>query len=398
MNIFLICNKSPYPPKEGGPIAMNAMVEGLVRAGHTVKVLAINTNKYFIDPEDVPEHYRKKTKLETVYVNLSIKPVDAFLNLFTTKSYHVVRFITRELDKKIKEILENEKFDIVQLETLYVAPYVDTIRKHSNAKIVLRAHNIEHLIWERIAGNCKNPVKKFYLNHLFKTLKKFELETISKVDGIAAITGNDAIFFKKYGSGTPVTDIPFGVNPEEYKLNDIKPEFPSLFHLGSMNWVPNQEGIRWFLEHVWPPVNKMFPDLKFWLAGRMMPDWLLNAHYPGVEVVGEVDSASDFIQSKMVMIVPLFSGSGIRIKIIEGMALKRPVISTAIGAEGINCISGENILIADTAEEYIQWIRQCVEDKQFCNEIGNNARTLIENEHNNDKIIERLTKFYHKIT
>jgi len=340
MNIFLICNKSPYPPKEGGPIAMNAMVKGLVRAGHTVKVLAINTNKYFIDLKDVPEHYREKTKLETVYVNLSIKPVDAFLNLFTTKSYHVERFITRELDEKIKEILQNEKFDIVQLETLYVAPYVDTIRKYSNAKIVLRAHNIEHLIWERIAGNCKNPVKRFYLN----------------------------------------------------------PEFPSLFHLGSMNWVPNQEGIRWFLEHVWPPVNKMFPDLKFWLAGRMMPDWLLNAHYPGVEIVGEVDSASDFIQSKMVMIVPLFSGSGIRIKIIEGMALKRPVISTAIGAEGINCLSGKNIMIADTAEEYIQWIRQCVEDKQFCNDIGDKARTLIENEHNNDKIIDRLTKFYHKIT
>jgi len=377
---------------------MNAIVEGLLRAGHTVKVLALNTNKYYIDLREGPLTSREPQKMEAIYVNLAIKPMDAFLNLFTSKSYHVERFITRELDQKVKEILEKEKFDIVQLETLYVAPYVDTIRKFSDAKIVLRAHNIEHLIWERIAGNCKNPIKKFYLSHLYKTLKKFELETIGKVDGIAAITGNDAIFFQKFGQGKPVIDIPFGVNPEEYKISDTEAEVPSLFHLGSMNWVPNQEGIRWFLEHVWPAVHKMFPNLKFYLAGRMMPDWLLKSDFPGLEVVGEVDSASDFIQSKMVMIVPLFSGSGIRIKIIEGMALKRAVISTPIGAEGINCLSGENILIAETADEYIQWIIQCVENEQFCYDIGNKARMLIESEHNNDRIIARLSKFYKEIT
>jgi len=398
MNILLLCNKSPYPPREGGPIAMNAIVTGLLRAGHSVKILAINTNKYFVERDKIPQDYLAKTKFETAYTDLSIKPLDAFLNLFTTKSYHVERFINKELDLKLTRILEEEQFDVVQLESLFVAPYINTIRKHSSARIVLRAHNIEYLIWERIAGNCKNPVKKLYLRHLYRTLRKFEMETLENVDGVAAITHQDAAFFAATDTKTPVIGIPFGVLPEEYSLLDVECESPSLFHLGSMNWVPNQEGISWFLEKVWPEIYRIYPDLKFYLAGRMMPDWLIKAGHPNVEVVGEVESAAEFMQSKMAMIVPLFSGSGIRIKIIEGMALERTVISTTIGAEGIAYEKGRDILIADTEEEYIKAVCKCVDDPSYCETIGKNARKLIAESHNNDSIIKNLTGFYEKIT
>jgi len=397
MRVLLVCNKSPYPPKEGGPIAMNAIVEGLIRAGHSVKILAINTNKYFVDLKNIPESYIKNTRLETIYIDLSINPAEAFKNLFSTKSYHIERFISEDFKQKLSTILQEENFDIVQFESLFVTPYFDTVRQYSDAKVVLRAHNIEHLIWERIARNCKNPIKKIYLGHLYRTLKKYELSIIEQVDGIAAITYEDSEFFAKSSSSTPVIDIPFGINPEQYKLVNIQPEFPSLFHLGSMNWMPNLEGIRWFLQNVWPHVNREFPDLKFWLAGRMMPDWLIKVGLANVEVVGEVDDASEFMQSKMVMIVPLFSGSGIRIKIIEGMALQRPIISTSIGAEGIRYNNGKDIIIADSVEEFINAIRKCVSDQNYCTQIGTNARKLIEEKHNNDKLIERLTEFYKKI-
>ncbi|MBE9480552.1 MAG: glycosyl transferase family 1, partial [Bacteroidetes bacterium] len=144
MKILMLCNKSPYPPKEGGPIAMNMIIEGLIDANHQVKVLAINTNKYFTNINEIPEEYRKKTNIEAVYIDLSIKPLDAFLNLFTNKSYHVQRFISKNFENKLIEILKNESFDIIQLETLFITPYIETIRKYSKAKIVLRAHNIEH--------------------------------------------------------------------------------------------------------------------------------------------------------------------------------------------------------------------------------------------------------------
>ncbi|MCK4679052.1 MAG: glycosyltransferase [Bacteroidales bacterium] len=398
MNVLLLCNKSPFPPKEGGPIAMNAVIEGLIRANHHVKVLAINTNKYFIDVKKLPEEYITKTGLETVYIDLSIKPLDAFLNLFSSKSYHVQRFVSNEFKDKLIEILKKNKFDIVQIELLYLATYVDVVRKFSNAKIVLRAHNIEHLIWERIATNCRNPVKKFYLNHLYKTLRNFELSALKKFDGIAAITKKDAEYFISTGCNVPIIDLPFGIQFDDYQLQDIKPEIPSLFHLGSMNWMPNEEGIRWFLDKAWPLIHHEFPELKFYLAGRMMPDWLLKAKIPNVEVVGEVENALNFIQSKMIMIVPLFSGSGIRIKIIEGMTAGKPIISTSIGAEGINYENGKNILIADTPEEYLESVRNCINNEQYCFGLGENARKLIEKEHNNELLIERLTNFYLKIS
>lgn len=394
MKILFLCNKSPYPPKEGGPMAMNANIEGLLNAGHKVKVIALNTNKYFIREEEIPEDYKRKTGIEFIYNNLSVNPVDAFFNLFSKKSYHVERFFTKKFEQRIIEVLKKEKYDIVQLEMLYMTPYINVIRKYSDAKIVLRSHNIEHLIWERITSATKNRLKKIYLAHLTQKLKNYELTTMNDFDGIVTISNKDAGYFKKAGCLIPISDVAFGVDVDKYIISETDYEFPSLFHLGSMNWMPNEEGIKWFLQNTWKIIQKRFPDLKFYLAGRMMPEWLKNLQIPNVEVLGEVDDAREFINSKAVMIVPLFSGSGIRIKIIEGMALGKAIISTAIGAEGIDYKNGENILIANTPEEFLEAVEKCSESREFCNFIGSNARKLIEEKHNLDLITQKLEKFY----
>jgi glycosyltransferase involved in cell wall biosynthesis len=130
----------------------------------------------------------------------------------------------------------------------------------------------------------------------------------------------------------------------------------------------------------------------------MMPEWLIHSQYPNVIIVGEVENALTFMQSKWIMIVPLFSGSGIRIKIIEAMAVEKTVISTSIGAEGMNCKDGENILIADTPVRFAEAIRICMHDQSRCHNIGEKARLLIEKEHDNDRIIRSLTDLYIKIS
>jgi len=398
MKILILCNKSPYPPKEGGPIAMNAIIEGLIDERNQVKVLAINSNKYGVDVNEIPESYRRKTGIETVYIDLSVKPVDAFFNLFTGKSYHVERFISKDFERKLIEILQNESFDIVQFETLFISPYIEVIRKYSNARIVLRSHNIEHLIWQRVAKVTRNPLKKLYLRHLARTLKYYELGILNRFDGIATITQTDADFFKINGCNIPVIAIPFGIDLGRFKENPgIEAEFPSLFHIGAMNWMPNEEGIKWFLDNVWPLVNKKFPSLKFYLAGREMPSWLTKANIPNLVVVGEVDDAFDFMYSKSVEIVPLFSGSGIRIKIIEGMAAGRAIISTSIGAEGIQVTHGKNILIADNPTEFVKAIAQCFASRDFCEQLGKNARQLIESDHSNQALMKKLVAFYQQI-
>lgn len=396
MNILMLCNKSPFPPTEGGPMAMNSIVNGLIEAGHRVKILAVNSEKYHIKEKDIPKSYKEKTGIELIDVDLRIKPIEAFKNLFSDKSYHVERFISDDFNKKLIEILKKDKFDIVQLEMIYMAPYIETIRELSDAKIVLRAHNVEHLIWERIAKKTKFLPKRWYINHLVRTLRNYELEAINKVDGIAAITYKDAAFFRGE-TAVPVVDIPYGVNPEEFIPNYEVKEKPTLYHIGSMNWMPNEEGIYWFLKNVWDKVAKRNPDLTLNLAGRHTPQWLMNLKKRNVNVLGEVPDAKEFISNNDIAIVPLLSGSGIRIKIIESMAMGRTVVTTMVGAEGIQYSEYENIIIADSPAKMVEVICKILNEPNEAKRIGWNARRLVEDLYDNKKIIERLMIFYDEI-
>ena len=197
MNILQLCNKIPFPPKDGGCIAMNNLTQGLITEGHSVKVFVINTQKHFTAIEKLPLDYRSKTKIEGVFVDTEIKVTTAFFNLFTNKSYHTQRFYSKLFETKLIEILEKENFEIVQLESLYMSIYVDTIRKYSKAKIVLRAHNVEHKIWERAAQLIQTPLKKTYLKLLATRLKQYELNSLQTFDAIATITKEDELYFKK---------------------------------------------------------------------------------------------------------------------------------------------------------------------------------------------------------
>ena len=396
MRILLLCNKPPYPASEGGPMAMNSIITGLLEAGHQVKILAINSEKYHVKESDIPEEYKRKTGIELIDVDLAIKPLYAFLNLFTRKSYHVERFISEDFKARLTEVLEKEQFDVVQLEVLFMAPYVETIRAHSKAMIVLRAHNVEHKIWERVAKETRSPIKRWYINHLAKTLKEFELNALETVDGVAAITRKDAAFFRKYCS-KPVIDIPFGVYPEQF---DPKYEIegkPKFYHIGSMNWMPNEEGIRWFINEVLPKTVEKVPDFVYHLAGRSMPEWLTTMKDPHVDVIGEVPDAKEFVTNHDVAIVPLLSGSGIRIKIIESMALGKTVITTRVGAEGILYDEEVNIIIAENKAKMVEAIRSLNESPETAVKIGQAARKLVEETYDNRKIITRLLMFYEQI-
>ena len=377
-------------------MAMNSIITGLLEAGHQVKILAVNSEKFNVKESDIPEEYKKKTGIELIDVDLSIRPMKAFLNLFSKRSYHVERFISDEFKERLIELLEKEQFDVVQLEMLYMAPYVADIRTHSKAMVVLRAHNVEHKIWERIAKETKFFLKRWYINHLAKTLKEYELNALETVDGIAAITRKDAALFRKYCS-KPVIDIPYGVYPEEFKPKSEIEGKPKFYHIGSMNWMPNEEGIRWFIDEVLPKTVEKVPGFVYHLAGRNMPEWLSTLKDPHVNVIGEVPDAKAFVADHDVAIVPLLSGSGIRIKIIESMAMGKTVITTRVGAEGILYDEEVNIIIAENKAKMVEAIRSINENPQIAVKIGQAARKLIEETYDNRKIIARLLMFYEQI-
>ncbi len=374
---------------------MNQLIEGLASAGTRTKVLAVESNKYPVHSEEIPDSYRQKTGIEFVHIDLSVKPVPAFFNLFSNQSYHVQRFVSKAFEKKLTEILKNETFDIVQMETLFMAPYLSTIRKYSKAKVVLRAHNIEHLIWKRIARSSRNPVKKLYLKHLATTLERYEKRVAGEFDALLPISEKDAFFFRRH-CDKPVKTIPFGIDLQQYSPGRNTPE-NALFHIGAMNWMPNQEGIDWFLKEVWPYLTLRHPGLKLYLAGRAMPARFSQLRKKNVVVLGEVPDAKAFVLSKSIAIVPLFSGSGVRIKIVESMALGKAVVSTSTGAEGIDCTPGKDIMIADTARDFAEAVSFLFTHPAKAEELGKNARKLMETKHDSRKIIDELESFYAEI-
>ena len=396
MKILLLCNKPPYPASEGGPMAMNSIITGLLDAGHQIKILAVNNEKYHVTEADIPEDYKKKTGIELIDVDLRVRPMKALFNLFSNKSYHVERFISKDFKSRLAEVLEKEHFDVVQLEMLYMAPYVETIREHSKAMIVLRAHNVEHKIWERIAKETRFFVKRWYINHLANTLKNYELLALETIDGIAAITRKDAAYFRKFCS-KPIIDIPYGVYPEEFTPNYEIEGKPKFYHIGSMNWMPNEEGIRWFIDKVLPKTVEKVPGFIYHLAGRNMPEWLTALQNPHVDVIGEVPDAKEFVANHDVAIVPLLAGSGIRIKIIESMAMGKTVITTRVGAEGILYDEEVNLIIAENIAKMVEAIRNINENPQIAVKIGQEARKLVETTYDNRKIIARLLMFYEQI-
>jgi|SRR6185312_8237955 len=395
MKVLQISNKIPYPEKDGGVIAINAITEGLLKAGCEVKVLAMNTRKHFMEDSSIPEKFRNDRHLETVTVDTNVKPLPAFMALLTGRSYNISRFQSEDFSRKLIEILKKEPFDIIHLEGLYLAPYLHVIKQHSNAPVIMRAHNVEWKIWYKLASEEKGIIKRWYLIKLSKQLKTYEENVINLLDGIATITNTDLEYLQKAGCKTPMTHIPFGVDISKYIPGKCK--YPnSLFYIGALDWLPNLQGIDWFLKNVWNKILAKFSDAQFHIAGRNMPDSLRNGNYPNVVFHGEVENAKVFIEDYDIMLVPLLAGSGVRIKIIEGMAMGKPIITTSIGVEGIECTLGQDILIADEPSQFAEAVCRCLEDNSFKEDLGKHARMFIEKNGSIDQATTKLIEFYNE--
>jgi len=394
MKILQICQRPPHPPIDGGAIGMDNITQGMLELGHEVKVLTVATSKHPVQYDKISKDYIKKTGLEAVFIDTSIHVMDAFINLFESDSYNVKRFVSADFERKITEILGQHDYDIILLESLYVSPYIDLIRSFSNAKVVLRSPNVEYVIWERVADNSNNILKKSYLSLLAKRLKVYEQSVLDKLDGIASVTKEDLALFKEMGFKRKGIAVPTGIIIDKDLFVEIEQEEElSVFHIASMNWLPNVEAVDWFLKNVWNLVLLEVPQAKLYLAGRDMPDWLLKHKQKNVVVIGEVANARDFYRSKKIMVVPILSGGGMRVKIIEGMAIGKTIVSTTIGAEGIHCEHGKHILIANSPTDFAAAVIECLEDEQLTTRLSNNAQQLIKEEFDNVAICKKIELF-----
>ncbi len=395
MRILQLCHKIPFPPSDGGAIAMHQLTQGLLDRGEYVKVMALAPYKQKQEHDRIPEEYTEETSFEAFPVDTRVKPWPAFLNLFTRESYNISRFYCPEAAARLAGLLQEEDFDIIQLEGLFLTPYIPVIRRHTGTPMIFRSHNIEHFIWERMAKSEPNLLKRWYLKFLASRLKTFELKTVYQVDGLVAISPVDKYFFVKNGFSHPAITIPVTIDADQYKPGEDTAEPGTVFHLGSMDWRPNQEGLRWFLDEVWPLVTEKDPSLTFHLAGKNIPESFMRYGNGQVKIDGMVPDAVRYMNSMELMVVPLRSGGGMRVKIIEGMAAGKAIISTSIGAEGIDCTHGENIFLADTPAEMADAILYCLSNKAVMEKMGTRARDFVKKHHTTGPAIDRLISFYH---
>ena len=299
--------------------------------------------------------------------------------------------------KGIIQKLETNSFDIIQLEGVFMATYIPIIKKYSKAKIVLRSHNVEHQIWERHLVSEKNILKKTYLTIQNNRLKAFEINTINKVDAIVTITDEDKKNISLICPKTPIHTCLTGVNLEEYKQVFQSKNPNTLFHFASMDWMPNIEAVDWLLNHVWNDVLKQQPDAKLVLAGRGMPERIKNVASENIIVIDTIKDSTEFYNSYDIMLVPLWSGSGLRIKLVEGLAYGKAIITTSIGAEGIPYSANKNLLIADTNTEFTKAIITLLTNLDLKQDLQKSARTLAENHFNYKLIAKNLITFYNTL-
>ncbi len=395
MKILQVTNKVTYPTNDGGTIACMNLTRGFSLLGHRVTVLSMNTEKHHIKMEEIPKTVKDLADFRLVDVPAKIYRFSALINLiFSRKPYNAVRFISKRFKNELESILKANSFDIVQLEGLYVCPYIPLIRKNSSAKIVYRAHNIEHEIWKRTAAMATD-FEKWYLEILSKRIKRFEKKLLNSYDLLVPITERDGIILDAMGNKKPRHVSQTGIDSSMLIPNSKYLEHPSLFHIGSLDWAPNQEGLIWFLENCWKEIHEKYPTLMFYVAGRNAPVWFQRRlGMPNVVYKGEVDDAYEFMNSKSIMVVPLNSGSGMRIKIIEGMALGKPIVTTKIGTEGISTTSGKNIIIAADKAEFIKAVSELIENREFFESISRNAIEYVHDNFDNLTSAGALIEFY----
>lgn len=397
MRILQLTNKTPWPPTDGGAIATLTLSKGLFLLGNEVTILAMNTEKHATTLEEIPEHLAAQIRFKLVDVPAKVSFWGALGNLlFSDLPYNATRFISEDYSQALIKLLEEEEFDVIQLEGLYLCPYIPLIRQHSKALVAYRAHNIEHEIWDR-TKRLTPGIQRIYLNLLAKRIKKFGLSYLNVYDVLVSITERDGLYLERLGNYKPRITSQTGIDLSCLVPTAKDLEFPSIFHIGSLEWGPNQEGLLWFLKDCWPLITKKYPELKFYVAGRNAPQWLASKlKMPNVVFLGEIEDAYQFMNSKAIMMVPLRSGSGMRIKIVEGMALGKAIVSTTIGVEGIAATDREQILIANEPEEFLQAITELIEDKDLYKKVCKNATEFIREKFDNLAIAQKLVEFYKK--
>ncbi len=429
MKLLVVGNRMPWPLHDGGAIATYGMLRSLVENGAEVDFFAFNTKKHFAE-NAIIEKYFGFCKVHLVSLDAGVKPLNALWNLLFGGSYHMERYDSIEGADQLYNLIQSGNYDCVMIEGLYSMPITLRVMKQLSVKAdglgsneihvnrketiqkkpikwVYRSHNVEYQIWERLAMYISQPLKRWYLGIQAKRLKRYEINAWGLLDAIVPIVETDSNIIhaavteiqknKQINSGDSVVSKPQihvyqpGIAIESPFAFVHRPL--SIFHIGSMEWQANEQGVMWFLKKVWPLVLSIEPNVKFHLAGKGLSKTDPRFFQTGIVNHGEVDDAEVFMQKYGIMMVPIQAGSGIRIKSLEAMALGVPVVSTSIGAQGLSVDKGTQMIIADDPADFANGIVQLLLNPAASQAMTQQARAYMEEHHNLKRNTSELLLF-----
>jgi glycosyltransferase involved in cell wall biosynthesis len=291
------------------------------------------------------------------------------------------KFCRPEVAAAVRKELATGQFDAILCDFL---PPCGVIPWESPLAKIVFTHNVENRIYERNYRVAKSLPQKFVAWREWKGLAKREHDYLSRADVVLAVSENDQVEFLSWGlSPQRVFRVPTGVDTEFFTPQPRSGSSKTLVFTGSMNWKPNQDGMIWFLEQAYPLIRAKVPDVKLEIVGREPPAKIaeIAKTVPGISVTGWVDDIRKYLAMADAIIVPLLVGSGTRLKIFEAMAMAKATVSTTIGAEGLPVTHGENILLADTPEDFAARCIEMVNDREQRERIGASARHLVESKY-----------------
>jgi sugar transferase (PEP-CTERM/EpsH1 system associated) len=301
-------------------------------------------------------------------------------NLFSSLPYTMAKFCRPEVRKRLGQLLQKESYDVIICDFLFAA---GVIPWQIPCPKVLFTHNVEAVIWKRHYEVARNPLWKLMCWREYRAVARAERQFVERADHVLAVSDVDRDWFSRFVKPSKITVIPTGVDTCYFQPAAVAERPGLLVFTGAMDWMPNEDGVLYFVNEVLPRVRAQFPIATLRLVGRS-PSARIHAFAEsgkGVQVTGRVQDIRPFVHDAEVYVVPLRIGGGTRLKIFEAMAMGKAVVSTSIGAEGLPVEHGKNILLADGAEEFATSVVELLKDSAGRRGLGERARQMVLEDH-----------------
>lgn len=376
MDILWVCPSFLHPTDRGGQIRSLGMLRELHRR-HNVHFAALNPPSNFEGLRRAHEYCSTFTVVEHLPPRRSSPRFlpQVLFSPFNSQPLAISRYASKELRRALSQLLAERQFDVVVCDFLAAAPNIPDI-----TSAVLFQHNVETTIWNRHHESSAHPIKRAFFKMQARKMEKYERTVCQQAHHVIAVSAKDAEVMKQLFGIEHVEAVPTGVDVEYFRPPQAAERTADLIFSGSMDWLPNVDAIEYFLGEIFPQITAQRPETTFVIAGRSPDPRVLKAAepFPGVTVTGSVPDMRPYLWGSRVSIVPLRIGGGTRLKIYESMASGSPVVSTTIGAEGLDHTDGKDILIADEPDAFAASCLRILENPEIGHMLAESALELVE--------------------